>query len=143
MTTIACSRSVMASDSRFHEEGVCFPCKKLFRVGDSIYGTAGESRGIGKFLKWIENGQKNDDRPEFVGELDEFYVLELNAKGIWYWDKHLFPCEILLPEFAIGSGGDFARAFMDAGMTPEQAVEKVCANGLDYASFGPVQVERL
>lgn len=143
MTTIACNRKEMAADSRFHEDGISFPCQKVFRIGGSLWGTAGETRGIGKFMRWLNDGQPDDKRPDFVGEMDEFYIIELNANGIFYWDKHLFPTEILLPHFAIGSGGDFARAYLDAGMTPQQAVDTVCERGLDYASAGPVQVERL
>lgn len=94
-------------------------------------------------MRWLQDGRPEDRRPEFSGEMDDFCVLELSPRGIFYWDKHLYPCEILLPHFAVGSGGDFARAFMDTGMAPRQAVHAVCFRNLDHATAGPVQVEYL
>jgi hypothetical protein len=143
MTTIVCNKMVMVADSCFHEDGIAFSCVKLHRVGHSIFGLAGETRGEYKFLEWIRGGKRADTRPTFEGDMDEFYALELNSAGIFYWDKHLFGVEAKEPFLAIGSGGDFARAFMVMGLSPQQAVQKVCDTGLDYASRGPIQVELL
>lgn len=143
MTTIACNREEMAADSRFHEDGVTFSCMKLYRIGQSVFGIAGETRGEFKFLAWLRAGRPDEARPTFEGEMDEFYALELNASGIFYWDKHLYGVEAVEPCLAIGTGGDFARAFMATGMTPGQAVQQVCDRGLDYATGGPVHVKHL
>lgn len=144
MTTVIADsrRLVIAADSKFHEEGIEFPTSKLFQIGSSIFGECGETRGIGKFFRWLRGGLQDKDRPKFSGDLDDFCAIELRTDGVYYWDQHLFPTRATQRFLAIGSGGDLAMLACEKfGCSVERAVE--LAARYDTQSGLPVQVMRL
>lgn len=143
MTTIACNRESMAGDSQvswdFHKG---YSCPKIFRIGTSIYGIAGDNFG-NVFIEWAQEGFKTKAKPAIWSlsnfELIDFDVLELAPDGIWLWDKHLVRMGVKDDSFSIGSGSKFALVFMrKMALTPEQAVLECCE--FDDYTRGPVDV---
>lgn len=140
MTTVIASAKLgmMASDSKFTEDGIQFATQKVYRIGDSLWGEAGETRGIGKFFSWVKGGMQENNRPRFGGELDDFCVLQLNAEGIFYWDRHLYGVKIQEDVYAIGTGAPLALyCVKEQGMSLEQAIKM--ATKYDENSALPVQ----
>ena len=142
MTTIAANRESMAGDSQLSWEGnKGFSTPKVFRIGTSIYGIAGDCFGS-CFIEWAEKGfnqkQKPTWGPKDIEDVD-FDVLELSPTGLWLWDKHLVRMKVKDDNYSIGSGSKFALVFMrKLGMSPEEAV-KECCEWDDYTR-GPIDV---
>ncbi len=142
MTTVCANLTEMAGDSQVSWEGAKgFSAPKIFRIGASIYGLAGDCFG-NVFIEWAERGFNQKQKPNW-GPKDtedvEFDVLELSPTGLWIWDQHLVRMKIKNDNYAIGSGSKFALVFMrKMGMTPEQAVLECCE--FDDYTKGPVDV---
>ena len=134
MTTVATNGEVMAADScisgDYADEG-----SKIRRIGRSLYGIAGDYTAAMKFLDWRA---KPKSKPDVSGD---FEALEINAKGIWYWDNNLRPVKAGRKFAAIGSGSSAAMGAMLAGKGPREAVKIACQ--LDNASALPIIVEEL
>lgn len=134
MTTIATDGEVMAADScisgEYSDEGI-----KIHRIGKSVYGIAGDYTAAMKFLDWRH---KPKSKPDISGD---FEALEINAKGIWYWDNNLRPVKSGRKAASIGSGSSAAMGAMLAGKGPRDAVKIACQ--LDIASALPVIAEEL
>lgn len=135
MTTVVVTRDAMYSDSKCGGD-IPFRTQKLFRIGDSILGTTGDLYACLKFLKWFE--EKGE--VELSGD-DDWEVAELNAAGIWLWDKNAVPIPVLEDYYALGSGGKHAITGLDCGKTPEEAIELACRR--DEGSALPVVSMRL
>lgn len=135
MTTIAADLKGIAADSRvcgdYLEESI-----KIFRVKGSLYGIAGDLTALLAFIDWRRNPRK--PKPDLGGDSE---ILELNPKGIWYWDKHLRPVRCARPYAAIGSGACYAITALRLGKSPKQAVE--IAAEFDQFTAPPVLVEKL
>ena len=79
MTTIVCNLECMAADSRVSAEGAPFyHSDKIFRIGDSLFGTAGDGMMGLLMIDWLRGPRKNrlalyklwdDNHIEFRGEL--------------------------------------------------------------------------
>jgi ATP-dependent protease HslVU (ClpYQ) peptidase subunit len=136
VTTIVATKDRIVADSKTSNGDVKWPSRKIDRVGERLFGCAGDVASIERFLKWIRNG---DRRPR-IGR-DEFAALEVNPGGLFLWDEHLVPMLIDRDHHAIGSGASAAFGALAMGATPEQAVEIACQ--IDDKSEGPLQVERL
>ena len=126
----------MVSDSKATDGVVKWPCKKIERIGDSLFGFAGEVTDIEKMTRWFRGGQKGK-RPR----TKDFVGLELTAEGVFIWDDA--PCSYRPDrEFhAIGSGQMAALGALLAGKSAVEAVE--IAVQIDHCSEPPVQVVRL
>jgi len=129
MTTVAANREMMAADSHVDFGGIGYKSPKIFRIGTSLFGLAGDNYG-NVFIEWAESGFKVKQKPNW-GPKDledvEFLALELSPTGIWIWDKYLIRIKIKDDNYAIGSGSGAALVFMrKMGLTPEQAVKECC-----------------
>lgn len=136
MTTIVCNREMMCADKQATHTAN-FITTKLYRIGGSIFGCAGES-GLGrKFLAWKRGG----DKPELDSE-SQFSALELTHDGvIQLYDCHLEPYAVENDCYAIGSGGEFALGAMSMGASLEDAI-KIAAKWDSYTG-SEIQVMRL
>lgn len=141
MTTIACTRTSIAADSCFTFDDIGIgtgqaKCKKLHRVGRSVYGERGENcTGVNLVLDWLRRGGKWKQRP-IVPKGAEWNLLELSPKGIFLWSSALDRDEINEPNFAIGSGAKAALYCMRyLSMNPLKAVEE--AAKVDAFTRGP------
>ena len=133
MTTIATDGKSMACESQQRGDHIDqIVSKKIWRVGKSIVGVAGEASEGLIFVDWLKSDTK-DVKPELS---DGFDAMVLTDKGVFWYGQRLVAIECGIPS-AIGSGGDYAMGAMMAGSTPKKAVE--IAKKLDPGSSGPVK----
>jgi ATP-dependent protease HslVU (ClpYQ) peptidase subunit len=137
MTTIvADARSgLMASDSQWISDDVTGSVRKVWRVRGDLVGFAGDLEAIGATLEWFRSG--------FVGgpPRDECTALILRRTGIFTWSSQDGEVREDAPFFAIGSGGQAARAAMLAGADCRKAVRIACT--IDAGTGGRVRVYTL
>lgn len=139
MTTIACNGMSMAGDGFVTNGDVVFSRSfaKVRRLSDGrIAGVSGSAFHVAPFLEWLEDG---GEKPKIDVENFEALVLHVDGTCLCYdADCRSIPEE--LPT-ASGSGKAFALGAMDAGATPEEAVEIACDR--DCSSGGTVIVLHL
>lgn len=144
MTTIAISRECIAADTRVITGGSYWHENKVFRIGNSLFGTAGDGFGCLAFLEWYKSPRRNPaELHKAFGEIDrdDILIFELNPGGIYAWNGWGYPAKLLDDMYAGGSGGMAALEAMRHGLTPEQAVHRAIAH--DENTGSPVQVEWL
>lgn len=144
MTTLAVNRECIAADTRVVTGGSYYHASKLFRVGQSILGTAGDGFACLGFVEWFKSPRRNPGQlHKMFGEIDrhEIIVIELNPGGIYLWNGWGFPERINDPYYATGSGGMAALEAMRDGKQPEEAVRRAISH--DENTGGPVEVEYL
>lgn len=135
MTTIAVNKEMMAADTLCDLNGLKTRCNKIFRKGDGIIGTAGDSQEGMEFVEWYGT---DGERPEF-GE--DFEAIVLTDKGMFWYGKKGIAEKIEEEYFAIGAGSHIAISYMDHNATPAQAVYAACMRTV--GSEPPIQIERL
>ena len=118
--------------------------QKLHRIGDSIYGLAGDL-WANVFIEWAKTGFNEKKKPQIhdsVWEEVDFDVLELAPTGLYLWDKHFVRIKLKDDNYALGSGSKYAIVFMrKMKMSPEEAVKECCT--LDDYTKEPVDVMEL
>jgi ATP-dependent protease HslVU (ClpYQ) peptidase subunit len=147
LTTVACNRETMVSDSKVTVEhkGMTYPATKIVRAGTRIVGASGHGGDCTRFLEWAKKDFKGavPKWNEPPASEDAVLGLVLDADGIYiYSPGDPEPERINAEFFAIGSGGKAARAAMMLGKSPEEAVE-LCFVVDDFYSGPPLQVLRL
>jgi len=145
MTTIAANRECLAADTRVVTGSSFYHAPKIFRVGNSLLGTAGDGFACLAFVEWFKSERRNSQvLHKIFGETidrDAIWIVELNPAGIYFWNGWGVPEKILDEVFAVGTGGPAALEAMRCGKTPEEAVTRAFAH--DENSGPPVQVEYL
>lgn len=127
MTTIACDRVTMASDSMCADNQSFCSVAKIFRIRGALVGVAGTFAPCAAFINWLRSKDEDQEPPDMEG----VYALLLNHEGIWMYDAHPTPFEVKDGFAAIGSGCQAALAAMHCGASPQMAVKvaaKVDAN---------------
>jgi len=145
MTTIACNREMIVSDSMvsFAHKGIWYPAIKLVRGPGLVAGASGDGSDCSRFLKWAANGMKGPI-PKWTDTTSDDQVLALVLKedGIYAWSVgDPEPERIEADYFAVGSGGKPARIAMKYGADPIQAVRD--AMTVDLFSGGEIQILKL
>ena len=119
MTTIATDGKSMAGDGQACVESMVttFDRVKVHRLPDgALLGCAGDSGEIIAFRKWLVEGGKHP-------RLKELSALLLRTDGVLlYYCEFEEPSVMSIPA-AIGSGRAIAIGAMEAGASPERAVE--------------------
>ena len=144
MTTLAVNRECMAADTRVVTGGSYYHAPKIFRIGTSILGTAGDGFPCLAFVDWFRSPQR---KPLVLHRIfndydrDSIWIVELNPGGIHFWNGWGYAEKILDEFFAVGSGGQAALEAMRHGLTPEEAVARATTH--DENTGAPVQVEYL
>lgn len=131
----------LVTDSRVttYDNLQTYASDKLYRAGKAVFGEAGDVTSLHKFRRWALDDFPKKSRPT---GLDDFYVLEVSADGMWLWDKNLVREAIRDDFFAIGSGAQAALyAIRVLNKTPEEAI--VEASKVDIHTAPPVQVMAL
>lgn len=145
MTTIVANLECMAADTRVSCEGAPhYHADKIFRIGDSLFGTAGDGSMCLLMIDWLRGTRKNrlslyklwDDY-----ERSDFWILELSPGGLYLWNGWAVPEKLNERRYAIGTGAQAAMHAIDTGRSPEDAVRG--AISYDQYSGEPVQVEYL
>jgi hypothetical protein len=145
MTTIVANLECMAADSRVSVEGgPMYHADKIFRIGDSLFGTAGDAMMGLLMIDWLRGMRKNRLALYKLWtdyERSCFTLLELNSTGLYLWDGWAIPEKLKDSRYAVGSGAMAAIAALDSGRSPEDAVK--AAMQQDVYTGNPVQVEYL
>ncbi|WNL63274.1 hypothetical protein [Citrobacter phage Tr1] len=154
MTTIIATKTKILSDGKVtignRVDSTTF--KKVRNIGGYLVGGAGRLSSVLNFFSWFEHNlqcqdaqqampslmiQSDPDRPD-----EEFLALVVHPDGNIFIHEGNDPTRAypLTEEYyAIGSGSDFALAALDAGATPEAAME--VAKARDAYSGGETYVE--
>ena len=139
MTTIASNRRCMAGDTKVSNGSTAYYTPKVFEIGDSIVGVAGNANLTTKFLAWFRKECPADEVGMSLDEEHEFVALVLNARGLYVYNDCTEPDRLTNDYFAIGSGADAAIAYMSTGKTPAEAVRAVIKHPmLDSGTGGDV-----
>lgn len=146
MTTIVANLEAMAADERVSCEGSPFyHADKIFRIGNSLFGTAGDGMMCLVMIEWLKTTQRNRHALyKHWPENTERYtcgLLELNPSGLYIWDGWGIPEKLNDKRFAIGSGAYAALDAVDHGASLDEAVRR--AAKYDQYSGPPVRVEYL
>lgn len=144
MTTIAANRECLAADTRVVNGSSYYHAPKIFRIGNSLLGTAGDGFACLAFVEWFKSPRRNPQTlHKMFAELDRdaIWIVELNPSGIHFWNGWGYPETIMDECFAVGTGGMAALEAMRSGKTPEEAVSRALAH--DENSGPPIQVEWL
>jgi ATP-dependent protease HslVU (ClpYQ) peptidase subunit len=143
MTTIACNRECMAADTRVSTGGAHYHANKIFRIGNSLFGTAGDGDIGLVMVDWLKTARNRQNLYKQWADYErsEVWLIELNPAGIFLWTGWGVPEKLNETRYAIGTGQLAALSALDSGETPEQAV-KVAAR-YDQYSGEPLQVEYL
>lgn len=146
MTTVAAwvrkGVGMIAADSRASDDQgtVQFNTPKLHKVGQSVFGVAGDD-WVDVFLEWVRTGKKKLPERLMELELDDvnFSVIELSPNGIYSWNRTFTRIEIKDKEFAIGSGEMVALYAMRVlNFAPAPAVS--AAATVDSHTGGPIDM---
>lgn len=130
MTTIVADQKIgyMAADYMVtsNDGDIALSCKtKIFKVdidGDKyLVGLAGDEGPGEIFLDWFLHGDW-DEPPEPL-ENDSFSVLVLGPSGIQIADRYMRLTSIDSRRYAIGTGGVYAWAVLEAGCGIKKAME--------------------
>lgn len=149
MTTIAASLELgmMASDSRAvletrrGAERYAYSSTKLLRADGWIVGCAGDQEDIDAFLAWLPDRRKRRRKVK-----DDFEALLLSRDRLLYVGDDQAPEAVRKGYMAIGTGGGFALAAMNALLRigavadPRIAVEVACEH--DTYSAPPIDFLR-
>lgn len=128
--------------------------KKVRKIGGYLVGGAGRLSSILKFFAWMEqvvrlegvqgSPPETEIQSDPEKEDDEFTAVVVHPNGEIYLHEGNFPsrayplhCEY----YAIGSGSDYALAALDAGVSPEAAMD--VAKYRDTHSGGETFIELL
>lgn len=144
MTTVAITREAMAADTRVIAGGSFYHANKIFRIGQSLIGTAGDGFACLAFVEWFKSPRRNAQTLHKMfaeQDRDDILIAELNPSGIYLWNGWGFPERINDPYFAIGSGGMAALEALRNGLDPDDAVRRAMAH--DESTGAPVQLEYL
>jgi hypothetical protein len=118
MTTIVADLYGMGSDKRV-SGGTMFTAEKIQRIKGSLYGGCGNFEQVLKMFEWFKNP---DMKPEWKFEPD-FEILQLSPEGLFFWGSEMIAIPIMLPYFAIGSGGHYALGAMECGADLTHAIK--------------------
>jgi ATP-dependent protease HslVU (ClpYQ) peptidase subunit len=145
MTTIAVDRKLgcMAADTRVSTGGAHYHANKIFRIGTSLFGTAGDGDMGLVMVDWLKTARNRNVLYKQLADYErsEVWLIELNPGGICLWTGWGVQERINDERYAIGSGQLAALAALDSGKDPESAV--MGATHYDQYSGAPIQVEWL
>jgi hypothetical protein len=144
MTTIACTLNEMSADTAVVNGGPLYHADKLFRVGVSILGTAGDGYMCLAFVEWFKSTRRSPQSLQKqipIEHRDSIIVMELKPGGIYLWNGWGVPERIHEKFYAIGSGSMVAIAELTRGVSPADAVKAACR--WDENTHAPIQTERL
>lgn len=121
MTTIACSRTEMACDSRTSASEIYFTTTdKVIRIRDCLVGSSGNLDSVAKFIDWFTKGGHGE--PIDFDDGDDFESIVLHKSGIYIYSNSCRPRRIVGKFCSTGSGDMAALAAMLCGKTPAEAV---------------------
>lgn len=154
MTTIIATKTKILSDGKVSVNNRVdqLDCKKIRKIGDYLVGGAGRLSSVLTFFSWFEQNLRCQAAQESIAGLliqsdpdkedEEFLAIVVHPDGKIFVHEGNDPSRAVpagTDYYAIGSGADFALAALDAGATPEEAME--VAKMRDVFSGGQTFVE--
>lgn len=128
MTTIVTNLECMAADQRMTDDGPICHAKKIHRIGDSVFGLAGDVMAGLVVIEWLQTKRDRAVLYKAFGEevqwRYEFVLLELSPDGLALWNAWGVRCPLLDERFAIGTGAAAALEALENGHLPEEAVRR-------------------
>lgn len=136
-------RGVMAADKRCTSAGPICHVTKIFRVGKSLFGIAGDVMLALHIIKWLEGKRDPAQLYKLIPDAhrNDVDILELAEDGLAFWNGWGVRMPILDKTAAIGSGSMPALQALRLGKDAEEAIR--LAFPMDECSGGDVQVEYL
>ena len=136
MTTICCTRTEMAADSRASDDTSFFEFTKVHRAGDWIFGTAGSLVHCAHIAEYLRAASKRNVNPltalrelaelkeeDQILSADETELLLLAKSGIYGYEGMGVPFRYEGRKYAaIGTGRQGAEALLRVGYTPGEAI---------------------
>lgn len=146
MTTIVASLEAMGADTMVSRpDGTFYSTTKIIRVKGDLLGAAGDAGDCTRFMDWAKHDYAEKKRPKFsvpAGDRDEAVLLILNSEGIFTMSTtDPYPELITSDCYAIGSGGDAARAAILCGKSMEEAL--AIAAQIDMHTRAPFTILKL
>lgn len=142
MTTIAWDTKTLAADTLStgpDDNGVYFG-PKIHRTPHGLFAGCGDDGPIQAALEWIRAGAPSDERPPPIDAKETLGGLLIRPDGgVAVLSEKFFLIDYFQQQAAMGSGGDFALAFMRMGMSAPEAVQRVIDLRLDINTGGDVQ----
>jgi hypothetical protein len=144
MTTVVASLTMLAADTRVDEDGVGTHATKLYRMGDSIIGVAGDNEGILRFIEWWPH---REERLLKIPKRLDWSALVLTPTGILWYENAGIPDVCREQWAAIGTGKTVALAAMDTmkvlGRKPDPRVAVRVACYRDSLTGGAIDFMKL
>lgn len=133
MTTVVASihHGCISADTRITGEASIGNISKLRRIGDAVYGIAGDVDPAFLFLEWMERlNPKESYRKriealhKMIGPEDRssFTAIELSDSGLAYWSGWGVRVPILDQIWGTGTGAAVAISHVKKGMDPQEAI---------------------
>lgn len=133
MTTVVANLECMVADHRVTSEGAPCSIKKIHRIGDSLYGMAGEIGPAHACLHWLRTAELAGAPPdikalyEMFGEGVEarsaFTLLVLSPRGLALLDGWGIIVPLYDKMYGIGTGALATLSLMHRGATPRDAIK--------------------
>jgi hypothetical protein len=119
----------MAADQRVTGDGPICHVKKIHRVGDSLFGLAGDVMAGMAVIEWLKTPKRNRALlykmfGESVEWRYEFVLIELSDAGLALWNAWGVRMPLLDEHMAVGTGAQVALDAFENGATPEQAIRR-------------------
>jgi ATP-dependent protease HslVU (ClpYQ) peptidase subunit len=129
---------LMVADSNITDTHKAWKIRKVYRIGGSLVGMAGNAEEFLPFLVWCRAGMQEDPP-----KLKTLEALILSSAGLLHYSMSTLPIRIGSGRHAIGSGSMAALAVYEAlgFCDPRRAVHIACKH--DAGSRGPVRVYKL
>lgn len=147
MTTIVANLEYMAADERVSVDGGPFyHADKIFRIGNSLFGTAGDGAMGLIVIDWLaKNPQRNRQvlYRNWPSDIERYAcdILELNSTGLYLWNGWGIPEKLNDKRFAVGSGAMAALDAVDHGASLDDAIRR--AAKYDQYTGAPIRIEPL
>lgn len=124
MTTIVANLECMAADQRCTGGGPMCHVKKIHRIGDSLFGIAGDSMLGLHIIKWLSGKRDPAHLYKLIPDAyrSDVDVLELSPTGLAFWNGWGVRLPLLDATFAIGSGAMSALQALRMNCNPQEAV---------------------
>jgi len=116
MTVIAADATlgIMCSDSQWTADGEKGTTRKVWRIGNSLVGFAGDIKAINETRAWLKNPKKPIPRGDVTALIMTGHKLQVWSTADGFHD--------IEQKFAIGTGGQVARACLKLGASCPQAI---------------------
>lgn len=134
MTTVVANLEAMAADHRCTSEGPICHTKKIYRIGDSIYGLCGDVMMALYVIEWLEGKRDKESLHKAIGieQRANITLMELSSEGLALLDGWGMRMPLLDKYYAIGSGAAPAIIEMRHGSSLQDAIR--AAVSIDEAS---------